>query len=39
MDYVKNVDPKAFITVYSVKEMRYQPKNKKIKHHDQDVAE
>lgn len=26
MDYVKNVDPKAFVTVYSVNEMRYQPK-------------
>lgn len=26
MDYVKKVDPKAFITVYSVNEMRYQPK-------------
>ena len=26
MDYVRNVDPKAFVTVYSVSEMRYQPK-------------
>lgn len=26
MDYVKAVDPKAFVTVYSVNEMRYQPK-------------
>ena len=26
MDYVKDVDPKAFVTVYSVNEMRYQPK-------------
>lgn len=26
MDYVKKVDPKAFVTVYSVNEMRYQPK-------------
>jgi uncharacterized membrane-anchored protein YitT (DUF2179 family) len=29
MDYVKKVDPKAFVTVYSVNEMRYQPKIKK----------
>lgn len=29
MDYVKKVDPKAFVTVYSVSEMRYQPKVKK----------
>lgn len=28
MDYVKMVDPKAFVTVYSVNEMRYQPKVK-----------
>ena len=28
MDYVKKVDPKAFITVYSVSEMMYQPKVK-----------
>lgn len=27
MDYVKKVDPKAFITVYAVSEMKYQPKN------------
>ena len=26
MDYVKRVDPKAFVTVYSVNEGRYQPK-------------
>ena len=26
MDYVKKVDPKAFVTVYSVNELRYQPK-------------
>ena len=26
MDYVKKVDPTAFITVYSVSEMKYQPK-------------
>ena len=26
MDYVKKVDPKAFITVYAVSEMKYQPK-------------
>lgn len=26
MDYVKRVDPKAFVTVYSVNEVRYQPK-------------
>lgn len=29
MDYVKKVDPKAFVTVYSVNELRYQPKNVK----------
>ena len=28
MDYVKKVDPKAFVTVYSVNDMRYQPKVK-----------
>ena len=28
MDYVYRVDPKAFVTVYSVNEMRYQPKVK-----------
>jgi uncharacterized membrane-anchored protein YitT (DUF2179 family) len=28
MDYVKKTDPKAFITVYSVNEVRYQPKKK-----------
>ena len=26
MDYVKKVDPKAFVTIYSVNEIRYQPK-------------
>ena len=26
MDYVRKVDPKAFVTVYSVNEIRYQPK-------------
>ena len=26
MDYVRTVDDKAFVTVYSVTEMRYQPK-------------
>ena len=26
MDFVKKVDPKAFVTVYSVTEIRYQPK-------------
>ncbi len=29
MDYVRKVDPKAFITVYSVNEISYQPKSKK----------
>ena len=29
MDYIRKTDPKAFVTVYSVSEMRYQPKNKK----------
>ena len=28
MDYVKMVDPKAFVTVYAVNELRYQPKIK-----------
>ena len=28
MDFVRKIDPKAFVTVYSVTEMRYQPKNK-----------
>ena len=28
MDYIRNVDPKAFVTVYSVSDMRYQPKKK-----------
>lgn len=26
MDFVKKTDPKAFVTVYSVNEIRYQPK-------------
>ena len=26
MDYIRKVDPKAFVTVYSVRDMRYQPK-------------
>ena len=26
MDYIRKVDPKAFMTVYAVSEMRYQPK-------------
>lgn len=26
MDFVRKIDPKAFVTVYSVSEMRYQPK-------------
>ena len=26
MDYVRNIDPKAFVTVYSVSDMRYMPK-------------
>ena len=26
MDYVRDFDPKAFVTVYSVSDMRYQPK-------------
>lgn len=29
MDYVRKIDPKAFVTVYSVNEIRYQPKVKK----------
>lgn len=28
MEYVRKVDPKAFVTVYSVSDMRYQPKMK-----------
>lgn len=28
MDFVREVDPKAFVTVYAVSEMRYQPKKK-----------
>lgn len=27
MDYIRKVDPKAFVTVYSVSDMRYQPKH------------
>ncbi|MBQ8769348.1 MAG: YitT family protein [Oscillospiraceae bacterium] len=29
MDFIHKVDPKAFVTVYSVSDMRYQPKVKK----------
>lgn len=29
MDYVRKTDPKAFVTVYSVNEIRYQPKTDK----------
>ena len=29
MDFVRQVDPKAFVTVYSVSDMRYQPKVRK----------
>ena len=28
MDFVRKVDPKAFVTVYAVSDMRYQPKKK-----------
>ncbi len=28
MDFIRRVDPAAFVTVYSVGEMRYQPKNR-----------
>lgn len=28
MDYVRKIDPKAFVTVYAVSDMRYQPKKK-----------
>ena len=28
MDYIKKTDPKAFVTVYSVSDVRYMPKNK-----------
>lgn len=28
MDFIRNVDPTAFVTVYSVSNMRYQPKLK-----------
>ena len=31
MDYVQKLDPKAFVTVYAVNEIRYQPKVKQIK--------
>ena len=27
MEYVRKIDPKAFVTVYSVNDLRYQPKN------------
>ena len=29
MDYIRKADPKAFVTVYSVSDMRYQPKIRK----------
>jgi uncharacterized membrane-anchored protein YitT (DUF2179 family) len=29
MDFIKETDPKAFVTVYAVNEMQYQPKKKK----------
>jgi hypothetical protein len=29
MEFIKKTDPKAFVTVYSVSEIRYQPKTKK----------
>ena len=28
MDFIRKTDPKAFVTVYSVSDMRYQPKIK-----------
>lgn len=28
MDYIRKIDPKAFVTVYSVSDMRYQPKKR-----------
>jgi len=28
MEYIRKIDPKAFVTVYSVSDMRYQPKKK-----------
>lgn len=31
MDYVRKVDPKAFVTVYAVSEIRYQPKQTEAK--------
>ncbi|MGM9642177.1 MAG: YitT family protein [Eubacteriales bacterium] len=31
MDFVKKIDPKAFVTVYSVNELRYNPKTKQEK--------
>ena len=31
MDYIHKVDSKAFVTVYSVSDMRYQPKKKPTK--------
>ena len=31
MDFIRKTDPKAFVTVYSVSEMRYQPKIKPTK--------
>ena len=29
MDFIKSTDPKAFVTVYKVNSMQYQPKVKK----------
>ncbi len=29
MKFINEIDPKAFITVYNVSSMRYQPKHKK----------
>jgi uncharacterized membrane-anchored protein YitT (DUF2179 family) len=34
MDFVRKIDPKAFVTVYSVSDMRYQPKIKHAKKSD-----
>ena len=31
MDFIKKNDPKAFVTVYAVNEMQYQPKEKNSK--------
>jgi uncharacterized membrane-anchored protein YitT (DUF2179 family) len=34
MDYLRKTDPKAFVTVYSVNEIHYQPKDKTAKRQD-----